>query len=363
MMKIKLAICISSLRVGGAERMVVDLIEQLNQEIFIIYVFVLEEKGNTILEERLSKLNIPINYINKKAGFNPLAIIKLTKMLRTFKPDIIHAHLGGVLYSLLYAYLYKTKIIQTVHTLASHEYSLFKRLFIKYAYRKKIIIPVGVSQEISNSIKKLYSLDRNVITIYNGIDLLKYHNPKYKTKITTIGHIGRFERVKNHKTIIEVYKELKIKNPHLKLLLIGDGSYKKQIEELITQYNLTDDVIMPGYVNDVSIYLEKIDLFLMPSLYEGMPLALLEAMANGCIIIASAVGGIKDLISNLENGYLINEPYDKEEFVIKIEQLINNPSQVKQISQNNMQKSTKYSLKAMKEQYEDLYLSFVKQVR
>lgn len=96
---------------------------------------------------------------------------------------------------------------------------------------------------------------------------------------------------------------------------------------------------------------------------KGCPLALLEAMANGCIIIASAVGGIKDLISNLENGYLIDEPYDKEEFVIKIEQLINNPSQVKQISQNNMQKSTKYSLKAMKEQYEDLYLSFVKQVR
>ncbi|HPT88941.1 MAG TPA: glycosyltransferase [Bacilli bacterium] len=356
MNKIKVAFCVSSFRIGGAEQVVVNLLKELSKDLFDFKIFVLEGQAFSKLEDEIKILNLDVVYLNKKEGLCLKTIWKLYQALKKFRPNIIHAHLGGVLYSLLYAYLNKVTIIQTVHTDPFYEYKKLKRIILKFMYRQKVIIPVGVSTEISNKIKKLYNLSFLPYVIHNGINFALYKRPIHRTSISTIGHIGRLEEVKNHWMIISVFSMLVKKYPNLHLYLVGSGSKEEEIKQQIKDNCLENKVTLLGQIDNVPIVLQAIDLFFMPSYYEGLPLALIEAMASGCVIVASSVGGIKDIIKDDINGYLVDNPYDCEKFFSQINYLINHNEKVLEISKQNIIDAKKYSIEQMGMAYQSLYL-------
>lgn len=124
-----------------------------------------------------------------------------------------------------------------------------------------------------------------------------------------LGHVARFNGVKNHIFTIEVFSELKALYPNAKLLLIGDGELREQITDKVNSLGLTDDVIFVGVVPNVYDYEQAIDIFLLPSLYEGLPLSIIEAQVSGlkCFTSANRVSeesSVTDLVSYLplENG-------------------------------------------------------------
>lgn len=101
-----------------------------------------------------------------------------------------------------------------------------------------------------------------------------------------IGHVGRFASVKNHDFLVDVFNEFKKKHENLKLLLVGDGDLRSQIKEKVNLLNLSDDVIFTGNRNDVHALMQAMDVFVFPSLYEGLPVTIVEAQTSGlpCII-------------------------------------------------------------------------------
>ena len=102
-----------------------------------------------------------------------------------------------------------------------------------------------------------------------------------------IGHVGRFERQKNHEFLIEVFAEVHKKNENSVLLLIGDGSLKDPIRQKVIVLNLEEYVFFLGQRDDVADLLQTMDVFVLPSLYEGFPVSIVEAQANGLVCIAS----------------------------------------------------------------------------
>lgn len=350
----KLVITIGTLLTGGAEVFVVNLIKNLDKTKFAISLIVLDKKNNSFLEEDLDKINIRIYYLNKPVGFSLKTILKTYRLLAKIKPDIIHGNIGGIIYSLLYVFLHRVLTIHTIHTLASKEFGSFKRIILRYLYLKRKIIPVIINQANLAEFLGVYQIPEELIKIINnGIDLKRFnHTKNFTNKHITLGHVGRFEEVKNHKTIFLVFGELLVRGYDISLRLIGKGSLLNHYKQSVN----SEKVFFIAESKNIEEELAKIDIFIFPSIYEGMPLSLLEAMASGCVIVASNIGGINQLIEEHINGYkfLYN---DINSFVLCLENLIKNPIKMKEISNNNINKAKEFSIDVMIRKYTDLYLS------
>lgn len=350
----KIVYTIGTLLTGGAEVFVVNLIKCLDKTQYDISIIVLDKKNNTFLEDILDELDIKIYYMNKGEGFSLKTNIGVYKILKKIKPDIIHGNIGGIIYILFYVFFNKNvRVIHTSHTVAYKEFGKFKRFILRYFYKNKKIVPVVISKENYEEYIKTYKLNNKLVeTINNGVDVDKFYTERdFKNSIIRLGHMGRFEEVKNHKIIFSIYEDLLKKQSKVSLRLIGKGSLLKRYKELSKNINIT----FVEETKNVEDELSKIDIFIFPSIYEGMPLSLIEAMASGCVIVASNVGGIKDLVENDVNGYLYNSN-DLVSFVTRISLLIKDREKMEEISNNNIKKAKQFSLEEMVNKYQKLYL-------
>lgn len=353
---VNITFTIGTLLTGGAEVFVVNLIKNLDRNKFRISLIVLDKKNNTFLEDIVEGLGIKIYYMNKPEGFSFKTMFRIYKLLKKIKPDIIHGNIGGIIYVLLYLFLSKNvKAVHTAHTLAKYEFGRFKRIVLKYFYKRKKIIPVVISINNYEEFISTYNLkDNQVILISNGVDVDKFACIRdFNKEPIRLGHVGRFEEVKNHKMIMLIYEKLLELGYSVTLRLVGKGSLLAEYRE-----KYKDKVEFVEETANVEEELKKIDIFVFPSIYEGMPLSLIEAMASGCIIVASNVGGINSLIEDDVNGYKFSSD-ELDNYVNSIKRLILNPNKMVEISNNNIKKSKLYSLDVMVKKYEDLYLKEV----
>lgn len=353
---VNITFTIGTLLTGGAEVFVVNLIKSLDRDKFKISLIVLDKKNNTFLEDIIDGLNINVYYMNKPVGFSLKTMYKIYILLRKIKPDIIHGNIGGIIYVLLYLLVCRNvKAVHTAHTLAKVEFGKFKRIVLKYFYKRRKIIPVVISANNLEDFKSTYKLKSNqVVLISNGVDVDRFACARdFFRKPIRLGHVGRFEEVKNHKIILMIFEKLLELGFSVTLRLVGKGSLLKDYRD-----RYSDDVVFVEETANVEEELAKIDIFVFPSIYEGMPLSLIEAMASGCVIIASNVGGINSLIEDDMNGYKYNSD-DLDSFINSIKRLILNPNKMAEISNNNIIKSKLYSLEVMVKKYEELYLKEV----
>lgn len=349
----KVAFSIGTLAIGGAEVFTVNLLTHLDYRRFQVLLIVLGGRTGSYLEDMVANLPLEVIYINKPEGFHPGAFFRIIRLLMHFHPDILHGNIGGVVYFLGYLMIRpKTRMIYTAHTLAHLEFGKFKQKIISHFIHKKRIIPIGTSSAVTESLKAVYRVS-DVKTIMNGIDCRRFRAVRdRRIHPVTIGHVGRFEEVKNHETIVAVYRKLKRHFPDIRLKMIGDGSLFEMIRSLVDH---DPDVVMIRSSPNIPEELKGIDIFFFPSLYEGMPLSLIEAMASGCAVIASAVGGIRDLIENGINGFLIDDPEDHHAFYEAFAVLLKNWDKIIEFSENNSIRAQNYDLKAMVLQYQELY--------
>lgn len=157
-----------------------------------------------------------------------------------------------------------------------------------------------------NSAKWFYG-SRKATIMTNGIELEKFKfNQSVRDKIRkqlnlkdyfVVGHIGRFSPEKNHKKLIDIFKEIKKLNPNVKLILCGDGEMRHEIEVQIERLRLKNDVMLLGIIDNVNEILQAVDVVIMPSLFEGQPFALLEAQAAGLkCVVSDTVSKESDVI-------------------------------------------------------------------
>ena len=359
--KTKVIQIIPDLNLGGAETVVENLSVKLVEDGYCVYVVSLYDK-HTAISERLEKKGVPVFYLGKKPGFDIRLIIRLRKLFKETKPDVIHTHLYALTYALLASIRNKIPVkVHTVHSIATKEMSKVKRMFNSFFYKYKIVTPIAVSPSVKESMINEYELGYGQVPmIYNGIDLSKcipkinYDNV-LSGDIVTIVHIGSFKEAKNHLGLIESFKIVNNIYPNTILKLIGTGKLEDTIKNRVKELGLDDNVVFLGLKTNVYPYLYEADIFVLPSLWEGMPITLIEAMSTGLPIVATSVGGIPDIIKNNITGLLVN--VDNVEIANAIIKLINNRKLRERLGRAAMVASERFSARNMTSEYERLYES------
>lgn len=293
---------------AGAETMCENLtyeLIKLGHDVTVISMY----DYHSAITERLEKSGIDVRYLGKKLGLDISMIPRIKKILKEVGADVVHTHRNCAQYAVPAAMLAGVKRrIHTVHNVAEKENGKLARKLNNFFFKHCHLIPVALSELIRDSIVKEYDINKDKIpVIYNGIDLSKCL-PKTDYSIYgnfKILHIGRFSEQKNHVGLLRAFKIFHDKYSDSELWLIGDGEKKTEIENYVNENDLTSNVKFLGLQSEVHGFLHNADMFTLPSNYEGIPMTLIEAMGTGLPIVATAVGGVPDMLDN-SNSILVN---------------------------------------------------------
>jgi|JI6StandDraft_1071083.scaffolds.fasta_scaffold04308_2 glycosyltransferase involved in cell wall biosynthesis len=292
---------ITGLRPGGAERLLLEICKTLkNSEITnIIVASIAPDNG---LYEDFREAEIEIYQLStKKSIYESFNVARrLLVLVKKFKIEVIHAHMY---HSLLMACVLKIfnpslKIVFTPHNISFASIDQDSVSSFKARIRHKIIQCTKVLRSID--IIFAYSMKNNAISdnysvIPNGIDTSKFNKVATKYEKFSFLSVGRLDYVKNQTLLIDIFDLYKCDLHDAQLLLVGTGVSENELKDKVNKLGLQDSVVFLGFQSDTSIYYRRSHVFLMPSLWEGMPLSLLEAGAANIPIITTSVGAIADI--------------------------------------------------------------------
>ncbi len=294
------------LGLGGAETMCENLtyaLRDLGHEVIVVSLY----DHNSPITQRLADNKVDVRYLHKKRGFDASLFCRLKRLFIDEKPDVVHTHLYAAKYCFPTAKLAGVgRIVHTIHNVAEKESRRNARILNGFYFRHCGVVPVSLSKLVQDTVVKEYRLDNaKTPVVYNGVNLLKC---RVKTEYSTHGvfkilHIGRFFEQKNHAGLIEAFEIFHKKYPNSELRLIGNGELLDTIKILVDSKKLSDAVKFLGQQSEVFDYLYEADIFTLPSNFEGMPMTLIEAMGTGLPIVATAVGGVPDMLD--ENSALL----------------------------------------------------------
>lgn len=329
---IKVAHVIRVFSYGGAEVLLREFFEQPEfKEQVISDVFVLDHKKLGLKNDVTP--NIRNFYYYKITTWRFFfEYIKFLSQIAKGKYDVVHMHLpvAGWMGVVAKLFTHRTKYVYSEHNLVTF-YSKYNYYFsgITYGFFDCVIF---VSHEVGEVIRKVqkgwFFKTKNAVTILNGIDTNKFlctHRSQLEpSKTLTVGLVARFRPQKRVDRWVEVAAALHKKNSNIKFIMVGDGPDDEMLRQKIADLNLKDVIQLTGMLSDTYQAYKQIDIFLLTSDFEGLPLALLEAMSCGCVPVVSNVGGIKQL-DFTGIGYKFDE-FDPEQIADKINCYTKNPA-------------------------------------
>lgn len=354
---------LESMNIGGAQSFIMNIYRNIDKD-KIQFDFLVSSEGS--YDDEIKDLGgkiYKIAYINKVGPYKYKKNIERF-LLQHKEYNIIHSHLNQVSGIVLEAASEVGVQYKIAHSHSTKNLNnIFVKILKKYLQSK---INKNSDYRIACSElagKWLYKKAKFVI-IPNVIDtsLFEYDVKKseeirkelnIKDDEILIGHVGRFSKVKNHKFLIKIFTEYHLKNPKSKLLLIGNGELRTKIKEMTKKNNINEYVIIKDECKDIYKYYNAMDVFLMPSLYEGIPLTLIEAQANGLKIVASDT--INKDVNITGKVQFCSLSDSAQEWIKKIGPAKRN----KRINeQNNIEKIKKsgYDLKIQTKNLENIYL-------
>ncbi|MFH1904714.1 MAG: glycosyltransferase family 4 protein [bacterium] len=299
------------------------------------------------------------------------AFLKLYKIIKQTKPHIVHTHTSkaGILGRWAAKFAGVPIVIHTPHGNVFSGYfgyfmtKLFviaERISAHITDRIITLTPKGIDQHLRQKIGK-----RNkYISICSGVEVEKFANAKENKDVLNIaqndiiiGVVARLVTVKGHRYLLEAMKLMESQS--IKLLIIGDGPLRRELEEQAIESGIEKNVVFLGQRKDVPELLSVLDIFVMPSLNEGMGRAIAEAMVAEKPVIASKVGGIPDVVDDKITGILVSSK-SPEALANAITYLMKNPEIAAQMGQEGKKKAVKnFGINSMIEQIENLYEELV----
>ncbi len=342
----KVLILITKSNMGGAQRYVYDLATNLPKDIYNVEVMA---GGNGPLIEKLKLAGIEVNGdlpIERDINiFDDIkAFFKLISILRKKRPDVLHVNsskIGGL--GALVGRLTKVpKIIFTAHGWAFNEdRSFISKIFIKLSYWFIITlshVTIAVSEATKYQMRNWPTIFEKITVIHNGIKKepgFSKVNARYELSqlnkqfsqiikdtpaknLTIIGSVGELHPIKGYEYALRGIHNLinnkQNRNPNRKIVytIFGDGESRESLEKTIKDLGIESSVILFGHVNNAYQYLKAFDIFLMPSISEGLPYVVLEAGLASLPIVSTIVGGIPEIIDDMKSGILIQSRKIKE---------------------------------------------------
>ncbi|MCW8881316.1 MAG: TIGR03088 family PEP-CTERM/XrtA system glycosyltransferase [Sedimenticola sp.] len=314
---------IHHLWIGGLENGLINLINRIPADHYRHVIICMEDYSD--FKDRLHRDDVQVIAIHKKPGRDLGAKWRLFKLFQELKPDILHSRNLSGLDALLPAYLAGIK--HRIHgehgrDIDDLDGSNKKLQLLRRLHRPLVERYIPLSQDLERYLENKVGVDTARITqIYNGVDTDKF-KPAPDTKPSLpakegfsnedsviIGTVGRFQPVKDQMNLAEGFIQLLDNCPDLKqtarLVMIGDGPLRDSVMKRLSTAGYADLVWSPGPRDDVATLMQSFDLFVLPSLAEGISNTLLEAMSCGLPVIATAVGGNPELVKDGKTGTLI----------------------------------------------------------
>jgi glycosyltransferase involved in cell wall biosynthesis len=335
---------------GGVRRHLLDIIENINFNLYDIYLIYGENRADKTflkhiqsLEQKRVKL-YAIKELDREISLkkDSKALIKIMKIINLINPDIVHCHsskagaLGRVA-----AYLCGVKnIIYTPHAYMAQSPNLSEKkakfyIGLEKLFSKVTKMTINVSQgERQFALKHGIVRTNNSTVIYNGIS--NNYRPKIirETGRIIIGTVARMSEQKDPITFYNIARNIIAKYDFVDFRYVGDGPFFEILKNKIEKDNLEKRIQLMGFKSNVVDELREFDIFITTSLYEGMPYALIEALAESLPIVGTDVIGNNELIFDDINGYLFNTK-DVNRATQLLEFLINNPQKIKSLGEQS----------------------------
>lgn len=357
-----------NLHIGGAEEHLRTVVNNLDANLFRPVICCIREKGEIGDEiERSGFKVISLGRFSKSWDFR---IVKdLFDIIRKEKIDLIHTHLYHAnMYGRVAALMSKIPAVITEHNV--YRKYKFKRRAINWILSKKTAKIIAVSEMVRKYVISRDHLEPSKVQlVHNGIDMkqvvsgLSKSAARKRIGIPTdrflIGSVARLTEQKGHIYLIKAANSIKDDIPGLKILIAGSGPLESQIKHMVSNEKLEKFFLFLGARRDIPEILRALDVFVMPSLWEGFPMALLEAMSCSLPVVTTPVGGIPEVITNGVNGLIIT-PQDDISLTNAIFELYNNDGLRRMLGEKAQETvSEKFSALTMVRKLESVYLSSV----
>lgn len=348
--KIKILFVTTSDQIAGAEKTVLDTLRLVDREIFNPRLIVFNHAKNGELIERVREFGIPATCLNIQSKWQFFKLVKLFGIIKDFQPDILESFLffDNIICRIIGTMMRVPVII------SGQQNAYLKRSRIRnIADRMTIGLTDGV---VSNSqagkdwyVNQKYCSGEKIIVIKSGIDtnhLLNLQknnsnvtNPRLIFNIEipdgylTAVSIGFLEEQKGIAYLIDAVKIMKDQNIPIHFFIIGDGSLRNKLEQKSQELGVSDRIHFIGFKSAAAQYLHLFDMFILPSLWEGLPNVVIEAMASSVPVIATNVGGVSELIEHEKQGLTVSprSPADLADGIIR---LVKNPKLRKLFSEH-----------------------------
>lgn len=278
--------------------------------------------------------------------------------------DLVHTHTSkaGVLGRVAARLAGVPRVVHTPHghVFAGYAGKALTILFILLERWAAIFTDqiIGLTdREIQDHLERKIGKPEQYRSIPSGIEIERFRQrdqEKDAGQECIIGSVGRLEPVKGHVYLLEAFAILAPHFPRLRLVLVGDGPLRAELQDLAGRLRIAERVCFPGWREDVSTLLQTFDLFAFPSLNEGMGRALVEAMAAGLPIVACRSGGIPEVLAEGQAGLLV-EAGHAPALARGIERLLRDPELCRRMGQAAQARAQRYSREGMLEQIETLY--------
>lgn len=359
---------IPQLSQGGAERFTVDLCNKLakRHDVTLVVLHSIERTGFFAKE---INPEVKVICMDKPSGIDFKLLFQLWRLIRREKPDVVHSHLRAIIYCLLaFTFPTKTKFIHTVHNDAQKEGGdRLSRWCRKYAFRTKKVTPVTISEESRHSFIDFYGITPPMI--YNGrpayaetskLAEAKEEIEKLRTnhESTTIVNIARISPQKNQLTLAKAVDSLNKKDYNIDLVIIGrndDSPITPQLQALNCK-----QLHLIGTRSNPRDYMKAADAFCLSSVYEGMPITLIECFSVGAIPICTPVGGIVNMIEDGKNG-ILSTGASQEEIEAAMLRFLNLTDKEKtEMKRNSSASFAKYDMETCAKSYEDLMSTLIR---
>ena len=357
---------------GGMENGMVNLFNTLPPDRYRHTVVALTDYSD--FRHRITAQRVDFHALNRAPGHGLGWTVRLWKLLRRLKPDLVHTrNLAALEAQFVVA---AAGIRATVH--GEHGRDVFdlygqnwKYNLLRRAARSFVSNYIAVSRDLATWLRLAIRVPpRKIHQIYNGVDSDKFH-PRQGARSNILppgfadgqavvfGSVGRMAEVKDYPMLVRAFIHLVQQQPELsgraRLVIVGEGQTRRACQNLLDEAGMANLAWLPGERHDIAAVMQAFDVFVLPSRNEGISNTILEALASGLPVIATAVGGNVELVEDDVNGLLV-KPGDPEDMAQALLGYLHSPARIaEQGQQARMHAEQRFSIPAMAEAYASVY--------
>jgi glycosyltransferase involved in cell wall biosynthesis len=368
--KVRLLQVIDRFGFAGAENLLYSFADGIDRSRFDLHICSLRPSQPESLPA-LRALGFPVTELDQHHAYDLPILRALVGYIWRERIDIIHTHLlAADIMGRLAGFITRRPVVSTIHNARidldrEPRHTQWMERWSAHLWCRRLIV---VSTLLRDEIATWFGLPLSkVLAIPNGIDTARFRPPPgfdpeakkrelLRGNYRMVTNVARLMPQKGQRYLIEAAAQLTPTMPDVRFLMVGDGALRAELEDLALAHGVADAFVFPGIRTDIPEILAASDLFVLPSLWEGLPLSLLEAMAAGCPVIATDVGGVSEVLHHQETGLLV-PPADVQALAAAMADCLDHPERARERAATaEAMVAHKYDTRAMIRKWEAVYL-------